>query len=157
MRTLANTNWSVRLFCLLGLTIAAAGVMSVIHPSPAAAQNKEADPEQDPAPAAKADDGGGAAKNADGGKKNQDTQEEAKKKPISWLQWLWKALGPIYMLVFLALSFTLVALFVMNLLTARRENVCPVTLLDGFEQHLNEKQYQEAYELAKSDESFLGL
>ncbi len=44
----------------------------------------------------------------------------------------------------------------MNLLTARRDNVCPATLVDGFEHHLDEKQYQEAYELAKSDESFLG-
>ncbi len=66
------------------------------------------------------------------------------------------ALGWTYGLVFLGLSFTLVALLVMNLLTARRENVCPTTLVDGFEQHLDEKQYQEAYELAKSDDSFLG-
>ena len=29
-------------------------------------------------------------------------------------------------------------------------------LVEEFEQHLDEKQYQEAYELAKSDESFLG-
>ena len=72
------------------------------------------------------------------------------------LQWLWKALGPGYTLIFLGLSFTLVALLVMNLLSARRENVCPVSLVEGFESHLNEKQYQEAYELAKSDESFLG-
>jgi len=58
--------------------------------------------------------------------------------------------------VFLGISFTLVALFVMNLLTARRENVVPVSLVEGFEAQLNEKKYQEAYELAKADESFLG-
>ena len=58
--------------------------------------------------------------------------------------------------MFLGLSFTMVALFVMNLLTARRDNVCPAQLVEGFEGHLNEKRYQEAYELAKSDESFLG-
>ncbi len=46
----------------------------------------------------------------------------------SYLQIAWKALGWQYMLVFLGLSFTLVALLVMNLLTARRENVCPVAL-----------------------------
>ena len=60
------------------------------------------------------------------------------------------------MLIFLGLSFTLVALFVMNILTARRDNVCPVHLVEGFEAHLNEKRYQEAYEMAKNDESFLG-
>ena len=67
-----------------------------------------------------------------------------------------EALGWSYGLIFLGLSFTLVALLVMNLLTARRDNVCPTTLVDGFERHLDEKQYQEAYELAKSDDSFLG-
>ena len=67
------------------------------------------------------------------------------------------ALGWFFSFVFLALSFTTVALFVMNLLTARRENVIPGGLIEGFEGHLNEKQYQEAYEMAKADESFLGL
>lgn len=75
---------------------------------------------------------------------------------VSWLSWAVKALGIGFGLIFLALSFTLVALFVMNLLTARRENVVPLQLVEGFEAHLNEKQYQEAFDLAKSDESFLG-
>ncbi len=72
------------------------------------------------------------------------------------LQWMFEALGWFYSAVFLSLSFTLVALFVMNLLTARRENVVPVALVEGFEAHLNEKRYQEAYEMAKADDSFLG-
>ncbi|QDT00030.1 MotA/TolQ/ExbB proton channel family protein [Adhaeretor mobilis] len=75
---------------------------------------------------------------------------------ISYLSWAAGAVGWFYGLVFLGISFTLVALFVMNLLTARRENVVPTDLVDGFEEHLNAKQYQEAYELAKADESFLG-
>ena len=74
----------------------------------------------------------------------------------SVLGWMYEALGLPYMLIFLGLSFTLVALFVMNMLTARRENVCPSMLIETFESHLNEKQFQEAYEVAKSDESFLG-
>ena len=72
------------------------------------------------------------------------------------LQWMYESLGLFYSAVFLSLSFTLVALFVMNLLTARRENVVPVALVEGFEGHLNEKRYQDAYEMAKNDESFLG-
>ncbi len=85
-------------------------------------------------------------------------QEEAAAAPaqISWLSWGYSALGPMYSAIFLLLSFTLVALFVMNLLTARRDNVCPTELVEGFENHLNEKKYQDAYELAKNDESFLG-
>lgn len=74
----------------------------------------------------------------------------------SYLTWAFEALGWGYSLIFLSLSFTLVALFVMNILTARRDNVVPVHLVEGFEAHLNEKRYQEAYELAKNDESFLG-
>jgi biopolymer transport protein ExbB len=62
-----------------------------------------------------------------------------------------------YTPIFLAISFTLVALIVMNILSARRDNIAPVHLVEGFEAHLDEKRYQEAYEMAKNDESFLGL
>lgn len=74
----------------------------------------------------------------------------------SLLVWLYHALGPRYVVVFLFLSFTLVALFVMNLLAIRRENIIPAGLVQGFETNLNEKRYQEAYELAKNDDSMLG-
>jgi biopolymer transport protein ExbB len=85
-----------------------------------------------------------------------DAGEDSSPERISYLRWMAAALGWGYSLVFLSLSFTMVALFVMNLLTARRDNVCPAHLIEGFEGHLNEKRYQEAYELAKNDESFLG-
>jgi biopolymer transport protein ExbB len=75
---------------------------------------------------------------------------------ISYLSWAADSLGLFYGPLFLIISFTLVALFVMNLLTARRENVIPTELIEGFEEQLNTKQYQQAYELAKSDQSFLG-
>jgi biopolymer transport protein ExbB len=74
----------------------------------------------------------------------------------SFLTWLVESLGPLYIIVFLILSFTLVALFVMNLLSARRETVCPDHLIENFEANLDQKNYQEAYEMAKADESFLG-
>jgi biopolymer transport protein ExbB len=75
---------------------------------------------------------------------------------VSYLEWIVEAMGWHYTIAFLAISFALVALFVMNLLAARRENVVPSALVEGFEQHLAAKQYQEAYDLAKADESFLG-
>lgn len=74
----------------------------------------------------------------------------------SLLGWLMHSLGLFYIVIFLSLSFITVALFIMNILSVRRESVCPQHLVEGFEAHLDEKQYQEAYELAKSDESFLG-
>ena len=87
---------------------------------------------------------------------DETTSENTTQPRTSWLGWAVRALGVGFGLTFLGLSFTLVALFVMNLLTARRENVLPIQLVEGFEAHLNEKQYQEAFDLAKSDESFLG-
>ena len=74
----------------------------------------------------------------------------------SRLKWMFRALGWFYTIVFLSLSFTLVALLIMNLLQARRENIVPLALVEGFETHLSEKRYQEAYEMAKNDDSFLG-
>lgn len=74
----------------------------------------------------------------------------------SVLVWAGRSLGYGYSIVFLSLSFILVALFVMNLLQASRSNVVPTELVEGFEEHLNAKQYTEAYELAKGDDSFLG-
>ncbi|WP_425398317.1 MotA/TolQ/ExbB proton channel family protein [Aeoliella sp.] len=98
----------------------------------------------DAAAAPAADDGGG------------NTATTAANNEKSYLAWAYESLGLGYSLIFLALSFTLVALFVMNLLQARRETIMPTELLEGFEAHLNAKQFQEAYELASSDESFLG-
>ena len=92
----------------------------------------------------------------EGGKKadagdNADDEDRA-----TVLSWMIGALGWEYLVVFFALSFTLVTLLVMNMLSARRENVCPIQLVEEFEVMLDEKRYQEAYEVAKTDESFLG-
>lgn len=80
----------------------------------------------------------------------------AAKTPDSLLTWLRKSLGFEYIIVFLALSFILVALFILNILASRKENVCPADLVETFESQLDNKQYQDAYDLAKTDESFLG-
>lgn len=72
------------------------------------------------------------------------------------LGWLINSLGIEYILVFLILSFVLVAMFILNVLAARKESVCPTALVEEFEGHLDGKNYQEAYDLAKTDESFLG-
>ena len=86
-----------------------------------------------------------------------DSGDQTQKKPETKnaLGWLIEALG-IYLFVFLLISVALVSLMIMNFLAVRRSVVCPPDLIDGFQAHLDEKQYQEAYELAKADESFLG-
>ncbi|MCD0462355.1 MotA/TolQ/ExbB proton channel family protein [Roseiconus lacunae] len=85
--------------------------------------------------------GGGAADSAEGD---------------SLLGWVLESLGYTYMIVFLLLSVTLVSLFVMNMLAARRDTLCPQELVESFEEKLNAKQFQEAYDMARTDESVLG-
>lgn len=83
-------------------------------------------------------------------------QASPPRKQQSLLSWTAESLGWPYVIIFLALSFTLVSLFVMNLLAARRETLLPQELVDGFEEKLNEKEFQAAYDLARADESVLG-
>jgi biopolymer transport protein ExbB len=82
--------------------------------------------------------------------------EEAEAEGTSYLAFLAAALGPKYIIIFLLLSFGLVALLVMCFLQFRKTVIMPPALAQQFEQHLEQKQYQEAFELAKSDDSYLG-
>lgn len=77
-------------------------------------------------------------------------------KKESQLAFYYNALGLRYTIAFLFLSFVFVALIVMNFLAIRRQSIVPPELVASFEGLLNEKRYQEAYDLAKNDESFLG-
>ena len=87
---------------------------------------------------------------------DEASAEPAKPKSKSYLVWTYEALGIRYTVAFLIVSFSFVALIVMVVLSLRRDSICPVHLVEAFEAHLNEKRYQEAYELAKNDDSFLG-
>lgn len=81
---------------------------------------------------------------------------ESQPKQKSLLRFYFDALGWRYTLAFLILSFTFVAFLVMNILGLRRDAVCPQHLADAFEANVNEKKFQEAFDLAKNDESMLG-
>ena len=83
-------------------------------------------------------------------------EEEGEAEGESYLSFLFKALGIKYVIVFLALSFGLVALLVMCFLQFRKTVIMPPTLSSSFEALLETKDYQQAYELAKSDDSYLG-
>ncbi|MEY3458886.1 MAG: Biopolymer transport protein ExbB [Planctomycetota bacterium] len=62
--------------------------------------------------------------------------------------WFW---GPAFLLT----SFILVALIMMNVLQARRDTLLPTSFVEEFEAKLNAKDYQAAYEFARSDDSFV--
>ncbi|MDX1946312.1 MAG: MotA/TolQ/ExbB proton channel family protein [Pirellulaceae bacterium] len=80
--------------------------------------------------------------------------EEAPKKQ-SFLGWFFNALGIRYVISFGIISFTFVAVLVMNLLTLRRDAICPRHIAEAFEANLNEKKFQEAFDLVKGDDSML--
>ncbi len=162
---LATFGW-LALVALLGGVVVWTNTMT---PTVACAQEKKAGADAAPPADAPAPDAAGADAPAGDAEPAADAELPAEAEPAapaapaptpagrkSYLRIALEALGWSYTLVFLGLSFTLVALLVMNLLTARRDNVCPVELIEGFEACLKEKEYQDAYELAKADESFLG-
>lgn len=75
--------------------------------------------------------------------------------PKTVFEWVYTALS-YYFWIFMIISIVFVALLVMNIMNARRENVVPLALVESFEACLEENQVQEAYDMAKEDESFLG-
>jgi biopolymer transport protein ExbB len=82
--------------------------------------------------------------------------EAAEPEGENMLVFYYKALGLRYVIVFLALSFGLVALLVMCFMQIRRAVLMPPGLSKAFEERLEAKEYQQAYELAKTDDSYLG-
>ncbi len=74
----------------------------------------------------------------------------------SYLTFLFEALGIKYVIIFLLLSFGLVALLVMCFLQFRKAVLIPPALTQQFEQHLENKEYQQAFELVKNDDSYMG-
>jgi biopolymer transport protein ExbB len=138
MRFRRLTGWLGTGVCgLLLLALVDYGILSVANPTVAAAQEENAAGDNAPKPA------------------GPDASSEPQKRE-SQLSFFYNALGPKYVVAFLGLSFTFVALIVMNVLTLRRSSIVPMELVEAFEANLNEKKYQEAYDLAKNDDSFLG-
>src|SRR5262245_45054695 len=129
--------WFAAMAALLaaaGLAIAFAGTRSAWAQGPGAAKS---------APAASAVPAG-------------DGEAKEVRQPKSFVKWLYEANGPYFTVAFLAISFWFVALVVQHLMVLRRDAIVPLSLIETFEVRLNDKKYQEAYELAKADPSFLG-
>lgn len=94
----------------------------------------------------------GAGEGADAGEGGEDAPPPRQ----SYLAWFFKALGIRYTVAFLIISFSFVAFLVMNLLSLRRDAICPRHLAAAFEANINEKKFQEAFDVAKNDDSMLG-
>lgn len=100
-----------------------------------------------PAEGAAVDATASGAESADG--------EEAPKGE-NYLVWMFRSLGLFFTLVFSVLSLSMVALIVVNVLALRRDVVAPEELATKFGALLDENRFQDAYQLAKDDESILG-
>lgn len=73
----------------------------------------------------------------------------------NFLMWMIDACGWFWMLVFSSLSFIMVALIMMCMLQVRRDILMPSEFVEEFEQKLNAKDFQNAYEMARGDDSFV--
>lgn len=85
-----------------------------------------------------------------------DADGSGGEKKQNYLSWMFHALGWFFTLVFGLLSLAMVALIVMNVVSLRRSEIAPEELTEQFGELLDENKFQEAYELAKDDESLLG-
>jgi len=89
------------------------------------------------------------AGNADGKDKGDKTAA-----PPSYLRWMIKSSGPVGAVLF-AMSFATIGVAITCIVSLRHNEVIPPEFVDEFEAKLNEKQYQEAYDLARGEDSFI--
>jgi biopolymer transport protein ExbB len=96
------------------------------------------------------------AENADGGGDDGGGEEKADAPAgkRSFLGWLIEASG-FFGLILLILSFIMVAVIMMNILQVRRDVLMPPEFIETFEDKINNKDYQGAYEVARQDDSFI--
>ena len=147
MRDVCNSTFAVngrRSMLFLLLVLGFAFLLPSAVTSSAAAQEATPDAAATAAPA-----GDAATTPAAGG------APAAKVQSRSFLVYIAEACGWFWGPAFLLCSFILVALIMMNLLQVRREVLLPTQFVEEFEQKLNAKDFQGAYEFARSDESFV--
>ena len=82
-------------------------------------------------------------------------KKEPPKQQESFLAWMIRASG-IFGFLILLVSFVMVAVIMMVALQLRRDNYLPTSFIEQFEQRLQAKDYQGAYEAAKGSDSFIG-
>jgi biopolymer transport protein ExbB len=80
---------------------------------------------------------------------------EAKKPQESFLAWMIRASG-IFGFLIMLVSFAMVAIIMMIGLQLRRDLFLPPAFIEEFEQQLQAKNYQAAFESAKGSDSFIG-
>lgn len=127
-----------RLWCLV-LALLVGGMSLALPSSNSFAQDEEKSAAVDEAPR------GGA----------EEKTAEPKKPQETFLAWMIRASG-IFGFLIMLVSFAMVAIIMMIALQLRRDNYLPTVFIEEFEQQLQAKDYQGAYETAKGSDSFIG-
>ena len=81
--------------------------------------------------------------------------KENVEKEMSYLEWMLRSSGPIGFVLF-AMSFLAVGLTIKFVMEMQRNKVIPPLLVMEFENKIRDKKFQEAYEVARNNPSFLG-
>jgi biopolymer transport protein ExbB len=84
-----------------------------------------------------------------------DAPKAESTKEMSYLEWMLRSSGPIGFVLF-AMSFLAVGLTIKFIMEMQRNKVIPPQLVMEFENKIRDKKYQEAYEVARNNPSFLG-
>ena len=100
-------------------------------------------------PVARAQDAGDEAK-AD------QTQEKPAGRPESLFMHMVKSVGPVFGIMFLVISISLVALIVLLAMDLRMGMAIPPGFVEDFTDTVNKRRFKEAYEMARVDSSYLG-
>jgi biopolymer transport protein ExbB len=101
-------------------------------------------------PAVRAQDGADEAKPADQG------QEKPAGRPESLFMHMIKSVGPVFGIMFLLISISLVALIVLLAMDLRMGMAIPPGFVEDFTDTVNKRRFKEAYEMARADSSYLG-
>ena len=100
-------------------------------------------------PVARAQDAGDEAK-AD------QTPEKPAGRPESLFMHMVKSVGPVFGIMFLVISISLVALIVLLAMDLRMGMAIPPGFVEDFTDTVNKRRFKEAYEMARVDSSYLG-
>ncbi len=122
---------------LFAAFVFASGVLTIDHFSPTVYAQEEGEAAAAPAAAPAA---------------NASTEDVSEGGGGSVLMWYLTALGP-FAPVFGIISVLFVMLVVMNWMAINRNSIMPLEMIEAFKTHLDEEDFQAAYESAKESES----
>jgi biopolymer transport protein ExbB len=97
------------------------------------------------------------AQDADNGEAKQvEPTEKPATRPQSLFMHMIQSVGPVFGILFLLISISLVALIVLLAMDLRMGMAIPPNFVEEFTDTVNKRRFKEAYELARSDSSYLG-